>query len=45
MLKKVTTWIGVYEEEIQLFLWTVLLLFIVRSSGTILPQDAGDDRT
>lgn len=36
MLKKVTTWIGVYEEEIQLFLWTVLLLFIVRSSGTIL---------
>ena len=36
MLKKITTWIGVYEEEIQLFLWTVLLLFIVRSGGTIL---------
>jgi hypothetical protein len=36
MIKKLTAWLGVYEEEIQLFLWTVLLLFLVRTSGIIL---------
>lgn len=36
MAKKLTAWLGVYEDEIQLFLWTVLLLFLVRTSGIIL---------
>ncbi|MDF1555263.1 MAG: Npt1/Npt2 family nucleotide transporter [Deferrisomatales bacterium] len=36
MIKKLTACLGVYEEEIQLFLWTVLLLFTVRTAGIIL---------
>lgn len=36
MVKKLTAWMGVYEEEIQLFLWTMLLLFLVRTCGIIL---------
>lgn len=36
MVKKLTALLGVYEEEIQLFLWTMVLLFIVRSGATIL---------
>lgn len=29
-------WLKIYEDEISLFLWTVALLFLVRSSGMIL---------
>jgi ATP/ADP translocase len=36
MAKKLTAWLGVYENELRLFLWTVLLLFIVRTAGIIL---------
>ncbi len=36
MARKLTAWLGIYEEEIQLFCWTVLLLFLVRTSGIIL---------
>jgi hypothetical protein len=34
--KKVSRWLNVHEDEIGLFMWTVVLLFIVRSSGIFL---------
>ncbi|MEE4607397.1 MAG: Npt1/Npt2 family nucleotide transporter, partial [Desulfobacteraceae bacterium] len=36
MVDRITTWLNVYEKEIGLFLWTLVLLFLVRSSGIIL---------
>jgi len=36
MRKKLLSFLKVYEEEISLVLWTMALLFIVRSSGIIL---------
>lgn len=34
--KKITRWFNVHDEEIGLFMWTVALLFLVRSSGIFL---------
>jgi hypothetical protein len=34
--KTIGRWLNVHEEEIGLFLWTVALLFLVRSSGIFL---------
>ncbi|MGD8702489.1 MAG: Npt1/Npt2 family nucleotide transporter, partial [Desulfosarcina sp.] len=34
--KQIGRWFNVHEEEIGLFLWTVALLFLVRSSGIFL---------
>ena len=34
--KAIRRWLNVHEEEIGLFMWTVLLLFLVRSSGIFL---------
>ena len=36
MLKLLGRWLKVYENEITLFVWTAVLLFLVRSSGMIL---------
>ncbi len=36
MVKTIGNWLNVYEEEIGLFLWTVVLLFVVRSAGIFL---------
>lgn len=36
LLKTVGRWINVHEEELGLFLWTVILLFLVRSAGIFL---------
>jgi hypothetical protein len=36
MLKLLGRWLKVYENEITLFVWTAMLLFLVRSSGMIL---------
>lgn len=36
MLKLVGKWLKVYEDEIGLFLWVAVLLFIVRSCGMVL---------
>jgi len=36
MLKLVGRWLKVYEDEIGLFLWVAVLLFIVRSCGMVL---------
>ncbi len=36
MKRLLSRWLKIYEEEIGLFLWTVALLFLVRSSGMIL---------
>jgi hypothetical protein len=33
---KIGRWLDVHEEELGLFLWTVALLFLVRSSGIFL---------
>ncbi len=34
--KKIGRWLDIHEEEFGLFLWTVALLFLVRSSGIFL---------
>jgi len=36
MTKHIGKWLEVHEDEIGLFLWTCLLLFLVRSSGILL---------
>ena len=36
MLKLLGKWLNIYENEIGLFLWTVALLFLLRSSGILL---------
>ncbi len=36
MVKQLGRWFEIYEDEIGLFLWTCLLLFLVRSSGILL---------
>jgi hypothetical protein len=36
MFKRIFRWLNVYEKEVGLFLWSVALLFIVRSAGVIL---------
>lgn len=36
MLKRIFRWLNIYEKEVGLFLWSVALLFIVRSAGVIL---------
>jgi ATP/ADP translocase len=36
MSKLLGKWLKIYENEIRLFLWTVALLFLVRSSGILL---------
>jgi hypothetical protein len=36
MLKRIARWLNIYEKEVDLFLWTLVLLFLVRSSGIIL---------
>ncbi|MFO7715026.1 Npt1/Npt2 family nucleotide transporter [Desulfosarcina sp.] len=36
MHKKIARWFSVHEEEFGLFMWTVALLFLVRSSGIFL---------
>jgi len=36
MRTKIIDLLKIYEEEISLLLWTIALLFIIRSSGTIL---------
>jgi ATP/ADP translocase len=35
MLKNVGKWLNIYEEEIALFLWTALLLFLIRTSSLL----------
>jgi len=35
MLKTVGKWLNIYEEEISLFLWTALLLFVIRTSSIL----------
>lgn len=35
MLKQVGRWLKIYEDEIYLFTWSVLLLFFIRSACTI----------
>jgi ATP/ADP translocase len=35
MLKLIGKWLKVYEDEINLFLWSALLLFLIRSSNII----------
>ncbi|WP_321491732.1 Npt1/Npt2 family nucleotide transporter [uncultured Desulfobacter sp.] len=36
MIKRLLTWLNIYEEEIGLVFWTMALLFIIRSAGIIL---------
>ena len=36
MLQLLGRWLKIYENEIGLFLWTAVLLFLVRSSGILL---------
>jgi hypothetical protein len=36
MLNRIARWLDIYEKEVALFLWTLALLFIVRSSGIVL---------
>lgn len=36
MLNRIARWLDIYEKEIGLFLWTLALLFILRSSGIVL---------
>jgi len=36
MIKRIGRWLEIHEDEIGLFLWTCLLLFLVRSSGILL---------
>ena len=36
MTGRVFRWLNIYEEEVSLFLWTLALLFVVRSSGILL---------
>lgn len=36
MIKRIGSWLEIHEDEIGLFLWTCLLLFLVRSSGILL---------
>lgn len=36
MFKRIARWLNIYEKEVDLFLWTLVLLFLVRSSGIIL---------
>ncbi|NQU13769.1 MAG: cyclic nucleotide-binding domain-containing protein [Desulfobacteraceae bacterium] len=35
MLKTVGKWLNIHEEEISLFLWTALLLFLIRTSSIL----------
>ncbi len=34
--KRVTGWLDIHEKEIGLFMWTAVLLFVVRTSGMLL---------
>ncbi|RJQ66006.1 MAG: cyclic nucleotide-binding protein [Desulfobacteraceae bacterium] len=36
MLNRIARWLDIHEKEVGLFLWTLTLLFIVRSSGILL---------
>ena len=36
MGSRIGQWLDIHEEEMRLFLWTLALLFIVRSAGIIL---------
>jgi len=36
MIKRIGSWLEIHDDEISLFLWTCLLLFLVRSSGILL---------
>jgi len=36
MFRLLGKWLSIYEDEIELFLWTAALLFFVRSSGILL---------
>lgn len=36
MLKRIARWLDIYDKEIALFLWTLALLFLVRTSGMLL---------
>jgi hypothetical protein len=36
MFKRIFRWLSIYEKEVGLFLWSMALLFIVRSAGVIL---------
>ena len=36
VLKLLGRWLKVYKEEMGLFLWSALLLFLIRSSSVIL---------
>jgi HEAT repeat protein len=35
MLKLIGKWLNIYEDEIGLFMWSLILLFLIRSSGII----------
>ncbi len=35
MLNYIGKWLNIYEEEIGLFMWSMILLFLIRSSGII----------
>jgi ATP/ADP translocase/HEAT repeat protein len=35
MLKFIEKWLNIYEDEIGLFMWSMVLLFLIRSSGII----------
>lgn len=36
MIKRITGWLNIYDKEIGLFIWSLVLLFIVRSSNILL---------
>ena len=36
MFKLLGRWLKIYENEIGVFLWVVVILFLVRSSGILL---------
>lgn len=36
MIDRLTAWLNIYKKEVGLFLWTLILLFLVRGSGIIL---------
>jgi len=35
MMKLIGKWLNIYEDEIGLFMWSMILLFLIRSSGII----------
>ncbi len=36
MLRRISSWLDIHEKEVSLFLWTLAVLFLVRTSGILL---------